>query len=64
MIFIASIFSVLGYLAGKVLVKPPMDHKVKRPYGPWVPSQDTDIRKTFERAREQDARSQQSPSER
>jgi hypothetical protein len=32
-----------------------MDHKVKRPQGPWVPAQDTDVRRTWERARrEQD----------
>jgi len=27
---------------------PPKDHKIKRPYGPWVPSNETDVRKTFE----------------
>ena len=32
--------------------KPPQDHKILRPHGPWVPAVATDIRKTFARARE------------
>jgi hypothetical protein len=33
-------------------MKPPMDHKIKRPNGEWVPSGQTDIRNTFERIRQ------------
>jgi len=34
-------------------VKFPMDHKIKRPHGPWIPSHATDVRKTFERVRQE-----------
>ena len=33
--------------------KPKYDHKVVRPNGPWVPSKETDVAKTWARAREQ-----------
>ena len=28
-------------------MKPKFDHKVHRPYGPWISAANTDIRKTF-----------------
>jgi hypothetical protein len=31
----------------------PMDHKIKRPNGPWTPSTETDITKAWDRARQQ-----------
>jgi len=30
-------------------VKPPKDHKVKRPNGPWIPSHQTDITRHFKK---------------
>lgn len=33
------------------LEKPRFDHKVIRPNGPWVPSSETDVTKTWARAR-------------
>ena len=33
--------------------KPKYDHKVIRPNGPWVPSEETDVAKTWARARQQ-----------
>jgi hypothetical protein len=35
-------------------MKPKFDHKVIRPNGPWVPSNQTDVSKTFERARKRE----------
>jgi hypothetical protein len=32
--------------------KPKYDHKVIRPNGPWVPSEQTDVAKTWARVRE------------
>ena len=32
--------------------KPKFDHKVIRPNGPWVPSEQTDVAKTWARVRE------------
>jgi hypothetical protein len=34
-------------------MKPKFDHKVIRPNGPWVPSNQTDVAKTFEKIRRQ-----------
>jgi hypothetical protein len=33
--------------------KPKYDYKIVRPNGPWVPSHQTDVSKTWARAREQ-----------
>lgn len=35
---------------------PPMAHKIKKPHGEWVSSHHTDIRVTFKRVRERDAK--------
>lgn len=38
--------------AKKRPAKPKYDHKVIRPNGPWVPSEQTDVAKTWARVRE------------
>lgn len=32
--------------------RPPKDHKVHRPYGRWIPSNETDVTRTWEIARQ------------
>jgi hypothetical protein len=38
--------------ARKRAAKPKFDHKVIRPNGPWVPSEQTDVAKTWARVRD------------
>lgn len=44
-------YDLIGRIKKRSL-KPKFDHKVIRPNGPWVPSEQTDVSKTWARARE------------